>query len=341
MDFVLTDRLILIGLTLFTLITIAAYAVYAERKVCALIQQRVGPNRVGPLGLLQPLADVIKLLLKEDIVPQYANRFLHFLAPVVSVTLALLGIAVLPFARGLYIADVNIGILYILAIGSIAVYGVTIAGWSSNSKYALLGGLRSSAQMISYELSMGLSVISVILLTNEFFEGTEYLRVTSIVEAQAGVWNIFRNPLGFIIFTVCAFAEANRAPFDLAEAEQELVGGFHTEYSSMKFANFFLAEYIHVIMGSALITTLFFGGYLLPFESAIIAMGVDETLLMFLQIGSFMLKTFIWVFVFIWVRWTLPRFKYTQLMNIGWKWFLPLSIINIMVLAGILLLFNL
>jgi NADH-quinone oxidoreductase subunit H len=341
MDFVLTDRLILIGLTLFTLITIAAYAVYAERKVCALIQQRVGPNRVGPLGLLQPLADVIKLLLKEDIVPQYANRFLHFLAPVISVTLALTGIAVLPFARGIYIADINIGILYILAIGSIGVYGVTIAGWSSNSKYALLGGLRSSAQMISYELSMGLSVISVILLTNEFFEGTEYLRISSIVEAQNGVWNIFRNPLGFIIFTVCAFAEANRAPFDLAEAEQELVGGFHTEYSSMKFANFFLAEYIHVIMGSALITTLFFGGYLLPFESAIIAMGVDETVLMFLQIGSFMFKTFIFVFVFIWVRWTLPRFKYTQLMNIGWKWFLPLSILNIMVLAGILLLLNL
>jgi len=341
MDFVLTDRLILIGLTLFTLITIAAYAVYAERKVCALIQQRVGPNRVGPLGLLQPLADVIKLLLKEDIVPQYANRFLHFLAPVISVTLALTGIAVLPFARGIYIADINIGILYILAIGSIGVYGVTIAGWSSNSKYALLGGLRSSAQMISYELSMGLSVISVILLTNEYFEGTEYLRISSIVEAQNGVWNIFRNPLGFIIFTVCAFAEANRAPFDLAEAEQELVGGFHTEYSSMKFANFFLAEYIHVIMGSALITTLFFGGYLLPFESAIVAMGVDETVLMFLQIGSFMLKTFIFVFVFIWVRWTLPRFKYTQLMNIGWKWFLPLSILNIMVLAGILLLLNL
>jgi NADH-quinone oxidoreductase subunit H len=339
MEFVLTDRLILIGISLFTLITVAAYTVYAERKVCALIQQRVGPNRVGPLGLLQPLADVIKLLLKEDIVPQYANRFLHFLAPVISVTLALTGLAVLPFAKDLHIADVNIGVLYVLAVGSIAVYGVTISGWSSNSKYALLGGLRSSAQMVSYELSMGLAVISVVLLTNHYFEGTEYLRLSSIVEAQNGVWNVFRNPLGFLIFTVCAFAEANRAPFDLAEAEQELVGGFHTEYSSMKFANFFLAEYIHVIMGSAMITTLFFGGYLLPFESAIMGMGVEEgsMTLMFLQIGSFLTKTFIFMFVFIWVRWTLPRFKYNQLMNIGWKWFLPLSILNIMVLAGILL----
>lgn len=341
MDFaLLTDRLILIGISLFTLITVAAYTVYAERKVCALIQQRVGPNRVGPLGLLQPLADVIKLLLKEDIVPEYANKFLHFIAPAISVTLALTGLAVLPFAKGLYIADVNIGVLYVLAVGSIAVYGVTISGWSSNSKYALLGGLRSSAQMISYELSMGLSVISVILLTNEFFEGTEYLRLSSIVEAQSSVWNVFRNPLGFIIFTVCAFAEANRAPFDLAEAEQELVGGFHTEYSSMKFANFFLAEYIHVIMGSAMITTLFLGGYRLPFESAIIGMGVEEgsLLLMFLQIGSFLAKTFFFMFVFIWVRWTLPRFKYNQLMNIGWKWFLPLSILNIMILAAILVL---
>jgi len=344
MDFILlTDRLILIGISLFSLITVAAYTVYAERKVCALIQQRVGPNRVGPFGLLQPLADVIKLLLKEDIVPQYSNKFLHFLAPVISVTLALTGLAVLPFARGLYIADVNIGILYILAVGSIAVYGVTISGWASNSKYALLGGLRSSAQMVSYELSMGLAVISVILLTNEFFEGTEYLRISSIVEGQTGLWNIFRNPLGFIIFTVCAFAEANRAPFDLAEAEQELVGGFHTEYSSMKFANFFLAEYIHVIMASAIISTLFFGGYLLPFEDKLLEAGLVEQgslMLMFLQIGAFLTKTFFFMFVFIWVRWTLPRFKYNQLMNIGWKWFLPLSILNIMILAGILLLLN-
>jgi NADH-quinone oxidoreductase subunit H len=187
---------------------------------------------------------------------------------------------------------------------------------------------------------MGLSVISVILLTNEFFEGTEFLRLSSIVEAQSSVWNIFRNPIGFLIFTVCAFAEANRAPFDLAEAEQELVGGFHTEYSSMKFANFFLAEYIHVIIGSAMITTLFLGGYMLPFQSSIVALGVaeDSMLMMFLQIGSFLAKVFLFVFVFIWVRWTLPRFKYNQLMNIGWKWFLPISILNIMVLAAILLL---
>jgi NADH-quinone oxidoreductase subunit H len=342
MDFVLTDRLILIGLSLFTLITVAAYTVYAERKVCALIQQRIGPNRVGPFGLLQPLADVVKLLLKEDIVPTYANKTLHFIAPVISVSLALSGLAVLPFARGVYIADVNIGILYVLAVGSIAIYGVTLSGWSSNSKYALLGGLRSSAQMISYELSLGLSVISVVLLTNEFApEGSEFLKISSIVEAQTGMWNVFRNPIGFFIFATCAFAEANRAPFDLAEAEQELVGGFHTEYSSMKFANFFLAEYIHVIMGSAMITTLFFGGYLLPFESQLESMGLMQGLLgTLLQLSSFLIKTFFFMFVFIWVRWTLPRFKYNQLMDIGWKWFLPIAIINIMLVAAVLALWE-
>lgn len=341
----INSALIIIGLALFVLLTAAAYTVYFERKVASWIQQRVGPNRVGPWGLLQPLADVIKLILKEDIVPFSADKLVHFIAPIISVTIALVTMAVIPFARVdmaiteatngyLVIADVNIGILYILAISSIAVYGVTLAGWSSNSKYALLGGLRASAQMISYELAMGLAVVSVILLTNATYDGAEgFLRPGSIVEAQRGVWNAFINPLGFLIFVVCTFAEANRAPFDLVEAEQELVGGFHTEYSSMKFALFFVAEYIHVIVASMLITTLFLGGYLGPLETTL---GVGEWAAwaqLAWGLGWFLGKTTFFVFVFLWVRWTLPRFKYNQLMDIGWKKFLPLSIANLMVIA--------
>jgi NADH-quinone oxidoreductase subunit H len=342
----LINALILIGAALFVLLTAAAYTVYLERKVSAWIQQRKGPNRVGPFGLLQPLADVVKLLLKEDIVPAQADKIVHFLAPVISVVIALITMAVIPFsytaeATGLtsetggwlVIADVNIGILYVLAIASVAVYGVTLAGWSSNSKYALLGGLRSSAQMVSYELAMGLAVVSVILLTNVVYEGTEYLKPGAIVEAQRGVWNMFRNPLGFLIFVVCAFAEANRTPFDLVEAEQELVGGFHTEYSSMKFALFFVAEYLHVIVASMLITTLFMGGYLLPFENLLGVAEWSSTAQLLAGLGSFMVKTVFFVFVFVWVRWTIPRFKYNQLMDIGWKKFLPLALANLMIIA--------
>ncbi len=344
MDLVI-NALIVIGAALFVLLTGAAYSVYLERKVSALIQQRKGPNRVGPLGLLQPLADVIKLLLKEDIVPNDADKLIHFIAPVISVVIALITMAVIPFSYApgmdltsttsgwLVISDVNIGILYVLAITSIAVYGVTLAGWSSNSKYALLGGLRASAQMISYELAMGLVVVSVILLTNVTYEGVEYLKPGAIVEAQRGVWNLFRNPLGFLIFVVCAFAEANRSPFDLVEAEQELVGGFHTEYSSMKFALFFVAEYLHVIVASMLISTLFLGGYLLPFENLLGVAEWSPTAQMLAGLGSFLTKTVFFVFVFVWVRWTLPRFKYNQLMDIGWKKFLPLALANLMVIA--------
>ncbi|MEL6673756.1 MAG: NADH-quinone oxidoreductase subunit NuoH [Bacteroidota bacterium] len=341
----LTYSLILIGLALFVLLTAAAYSVYLERKVSAWIQQRSGPNRVGPFGLLQPLADVIKLLLKEDIIPVAADKLVHFIAPIISVTVALITFAVIPFAKAdvamtegtsgwLVIADVNIGILYVLAIASVAVYGVTLAGWASNSKYALLGGLRASAQMISYELAMGLSVVSVILLTNTVYEGSEFLKPGAIVEAQRGVWNIVRNPLGFLLFTVCAFAEANRAPFDLVEAEQELVGGFHTEYSSMKFALFFVAEYIHVIVASMLITTLFLGGYLGPFESLIGVADWAPLAQLGWGLSWFLMKTTFFVFVFVWVRWTLPRFKYNQLMDIGWKKFLPLALINLIVIAA-------
>lgn len=347
--------LITLAIALLTIITVAAYTVMIERVLSAWIQQRTGPNRVGSpasgkmmiagkksiflrivnVGWLQPAADVVKLLLKEDIIPVGANKLVHFLAPMIAVTIALITMGVVPFARGIHIADVNIGVLYTLAATSIGVYGVTLAGWSSNSKYSLLGGLRSSAQMISYELAMGLAVVSVILLTNARAENASLSLVTIVeTQIQSGLWNIFLNPIGFLIFVTCTFAEANRSPFDLVEAEQELVGGFHTEYSSMKFALFFLAEYLHVIMGSMAITTLFLGGY----------GGIGEKALGIAEYGTvvqvawgliwFSLKTFIFMCIFVWVRWTLPRFKYTQLMDIGWKKFLPLALANLVLVAG-------
>lgn len=338
----LGTSLIILGLALFVILTAAAYTVYAERRLASFIQQRVGPNRVGPMGLLQPLADVIKLILKEDIIPNQGDKLIHFLSPLISVVIALTAFAVMPFGfdgtQHIVIADVNIGVLYVLALTSISVYGITLAGWSSNSKYALLGGLRSSAQMISYELSMGLSVVAVILITN--FQvpnaGVDYLSMTTIVDSQAhsGIWNMFVNPVAFLIFVTCAFAETNRTPFDLVEAEQELVGGFHTEYSSMKFATFFLAEYIAVIIASMFIVTLFMGGYHGPLENTLdIYANWSSLAITFWSIGWFALKVGFWVIVFIWIRWTLPRFKYNQLMNIGWKSFLPVSIVSLMLTA--------
>lgn len=354
----LTTSLIIIGLALFVILTAAAYTVYLERKLSAFIQQRPGPNRVGPFGLLQPLADVVKLLLKEDIVPTQGDKFVHFISPIISVVIALTAYALVPFAANTYISDVNIGVLYVLALTSIAVYGITLAGWSSNSKYALLGGLRSSAQMISYELAMGLSVVSVIILTNFKMQGmtpaggveieTWNLSLRNIVETQGGSWlrwNAIINPIGFLIFVTTAFAETNRTPFDLVEAEQELVGGFHTEYSSMKFATFFLAEYINVIVASMVIATLFLGGYLAPYP--IEAWARDSSWWSAEVIGNFQLWQSLWgiawfgakvtffVVVFVWVRWTLPRFKYNQLMDIGWKRLLPLAILNLMVVTTI------
>ncbi len=340
------STLILILICVFVFLTAAAYTVYAERKIAALIQQRKGPNRVGPFGLLQPAADAVKLLFKEDIIPYGANRFMHFLAPALVTTLAVLGFAMLPFARYVdadgtvnivQIFDANIGILFVLAVTSISVYGITLAGWSSNSKYALLGGLRSSAQMISYELSMGLSIVSVLLWCNYFTpEGQEYLRLSSIVESQRSVWFVFVNPIAFFIFVTCAFAETNRTPFDLVEAEQELVGGFHTEYSGMKFGAFFVGEYLNVIIASAMISTLFLGGYLGPFESALGVQSWSWLAQVLWGVSWFSVKTLFFVFVFIWVRWTLPRFKYNQLMDLGWKRLLPISILNLMVAAAII-----
>lgn len=306
----------------------AAIVVYLERRVAAFIQNRVGPNRVGPFGLLQPLADVLKLILKEDITPTQGNKLLHTIAPMIPVTTALMTVAVIPYGDGLVVSNLNVGVLYLLAITSLGVYGVTMAGWASNSKFALLGGLRSAAQMISYELPMGMAVASVVLLASS-------LSVVDVVNAQSMWWFVFLNPVGAIIFIIASFAEANRTPFDLVEAEQELVGGFHTEYSSMKFGMFFLAEYMHVVIGSMLITTFFFGGYHLPFADA----WLPELSPLFkgiLDVNVFLAKTSFFVFVFIWVRWTIPRFKFDQLMRLGWSRLLPISIVNFMVIAIIL-----
>ncbi|MCS7081699.1 MAG: NADH-quinone oxidoreductase subunit NuoH [Bacteroidetes bacterium] len=321
----LYPKLVLLGAALLVLFTMAAYATYFERRISAWIQNRIGPNRVGPYGLLQPLADVLKLLLKEDIAPSTANRWLHRLAPMISVAASLALIGVLPFAHNLIVADVHIGILYILAITSLNVYGITLSGWASNSKYSLLGGLRSSAQLISYEIPMGLAVLSVIIQTGS-------LMTTQIVAAQEELWNVLRNPLGFLIFLITAFAETNRLPFDLPEAEQELVGGYHTEYSSMKFGMFYVAEYMNMILSSAVIVTLFFGGYLVPFGHLFMS-DLPVWAQTALELLAFLLKTSFFVFVYIWVRWTIPRFKYTQLMRLSWVYLFPLSVLNLVLVS--------
>jgi NADH-quinone oxidoreductase subunit H len=311
--------------------------IYAERRISAFIQGRLGPNRVGPHGLLQPIADGIKFLMKEDIIPAGVDKPIYLLAPAMLLIPALMTFAVIPFGSDiilfgrnipLQVADVNVGILYILALTSIGVYGLVLAGWASNSKYPLIGGLRSSAQLISYELTMGLAIVSIVLLSGS-------LRLNDIISQQQGhflSWNVFKQPLAFLIFLIAVYAETNRLPFDLTEAEQELVGGYHTEYSSMKFAMFYMAEYANMITAAALTVTLFFGGWDLPFlnETSMGMLGVV------LSVAAFILKTAFFLFLFIWVRWTFPRFRYDQLMNLGWKVMLPLALFNIFITAGYL-----
>jgi NADH-quinone oxidoreductase subunit H len=337
MDLLIT--VIKIALVMGLSVGAVAYIVLLERRLAAGIQNRIGPNRVGWQGLLQPLADVLKLLTKEDIVPTAAYRFIHDLAPVISIGVAMTTFAVIPFGDHiklfgydirLQIADVNIGILYILALTSLGVYGITLSGWSSNNKYSLLGGMRSSAQMISYELAMGLSIVGVVMMAGS-------LQLDAIVRAQSGWhWNIiYWQPLGFITFLVSSFAETNRLPFDLPEAEPELVGGYHTEYSGLKFGLFFLAEYANMLVASAVITTLYFGGWQIPYlETA----GFPDFWVSILQVGAFVAKVAVLVVFFIVVRWTLPRFRYDQLMNIGWKIMLPLAILNLLLTGLVLLL---
>ena len=332
------SKILLIIVLLFLTV---AYLTYFERKVSAWAQNRIGPNRVGWKGLLQPFADVFKLLLKEDIVPEKADRVVHLIAPMISLFIAFSTFAVIPFGPEVHlfgydiplvVADVNIGVLFVLALTSLAVYGLTLAGWSSGSKYSLLGGIRSSAQMISYEISMGFSIGGVLLLS-------ESLRPIAIVESQSGwMWNAIVQPIGFITFLVSAFAETNRLPFDLPEAEPELVGGFHTEYSSMKFAGFFLSEYANMIIASSLIVTLYLGGWQIPY---IDLLGLPSGLVVLLQVGAFILKLVAMLFFFLWIRWSLPRFRYDQLMNLGWKVMFPLSLINIIWVALLIMVFGL
>jgi NADH-quinone oxidoreductase subunit H len=317
---------------------IAAYMSLAERKVSAWMQDRIGPNRVGYGGVLQPIADAVKFLFKEDVVPGHVNKVLYVLAPAMCVVPAFLVLAVIPFGPPLtvldrsvplVIADLDIGILWVFAISSLGVYGITFAGWASNSKYPLMGGVRASAQMISYEVCMGLSVIGIFMASNS-------LRLTDIVAHQAdGVWNVFLQPIGFVVFSIAAFAETNRLPFDLPEAETELVAGYHTEYSSMKFAMFFMAEYTSMFVFSALIATLFLGGWDIPFvsEPALATLGNWGAALGFL---SFMAKAMAFMFFYVWVRWTLPRFRFDQLMALGWKVLLPLSLASL-VITGLLI----
>ena len=336
--------IIKIVVVLSTILTFVTVLIWIERRVSEFMQDRIGPNRVGPFGLLQSFADVVKLVMKEDIVPKNANKVIHDLAPVISIGIAFSAFAVIPIGNNievfgetikLQIADVNIGVLYILAITSLGVYGLTLAGWSSNNKYSLLGGLRSSAQLISYELSMGLSIIGVLMIA-----GT--LRLDQIVSLQtvylAGwipSWNMFLQPVAFVTFVVAAFAETNRLPFDLPEAEPELVGGYHTEYTGLKFGLFFLAEYTNMITSSAIITTLFLGGWHFPY---IENLGIAPFWMSILQVGAFCAKVMGVLMFFIVIRWTLPRFRYDQLMNLGWKVMLPLALANVLVTGLVLLL---
>jgi NADH-quinone oxidoreductase subunit H len=316
-----------IGLVFFVILTMAAYLVFAERKILAWVQDRKGPNRVGPFGLLQPLADLIKLLTKEDFLPAAADKWLFYLAPAMAAIPAIMIFAVIPFGAPLtvaghsvplVVADLNIGLLFFLALSSIAVYGVAIGGWASNSKYSLLGAIRGLAQLISYELSMGLSLVPIVMLARSF-------SLTEIVDAQAVVPFIVYQPLAFVIFLVSITAECKRIPFDLPEAEGELVAGFHTEYSGMRFGLFFVGEYINIIVLGGLATTLFLGGWHGPLLPPAV---------------WFSLKTLSVAFFFIWMRGTLPRLRYDQLMHLGWKVLTPLALLNILVTAWWLMLKN-
>lgn len=329
--------LIIIVCVIGVVMTMVAYCILAERKIAAWVQDRVGPNRAGPWGILQPLADGAKFFFKEDIIPWHVDKILFVLAPMMSMAPALLGIAIIPFGGQLLLEGweqpvamqiapgVSIGILYILAVTSLGVYGIILGGWASNNKYSLLGAMRSSAQILSYEVPLGISLLCILLMVGS-------LMPEDIVAGQTGsVWFIVYQPVVFLIFLICSFAETNRLPFDLAESEQELVGGFHTEYSALKFGMFFLAEYANIITACALITVLFLGGWDLPFVTGADAVGGAGATA--LKIVVFFAKVCLLIFFFMWVRWTLPRFRYDQLLRITWKGLTPLAMIMLVVTA--------
>lgn len=340
MDQIILYKIILAVVVFAVTLGSAAYMTWGERKLASWLQDRVGPDRAGPFGLLQPIADGLKMIFKEEMFPTHANKWLFVLAPSFFMLTACITGAVIPWGPGwamadgsvfpMQISDINIGVLYLLGVVSIGVYGIMIGGWSSNNKFALLGALRASSQMISYEVAMGLAIIALVMMT-----GT--LNLGEIVAQQdAGFANVVYQPLGFLIFIICAFAETNRAPFDLPESESELVGGYHTEYSSMKLGFYLFAEYINMFISSAIMASMYFGGYNFPFQHEL---GLEGNTLVALQTGAFLFKIFIFIFVFMWVRWTLPRFRYDQLMNLGWKVLLPLAIANIFI-TGLVMYFT-
>ena len=337
----LLEKLILIVIVFAVTLVFAMYSTWGERKVAGFIQDRYGPNRAGIFGLLQPVADGAKLFSKEEFIPTSSNKILFALGPSVAMIVSLLGTAVIPWAKEFVIdgyrfipqvADVNVALLYVVAVMSTAIYGIVIGGWASNNKFSLIGSIRAGAQMISYEIAMGLALIALVMMT-----GT--LSMREITEQQSGVWNIFCQPLTFLIFLVCSFAECNRTPFDLAECESELVNGHHTEFSSMKMAFYMFSEYVSMFFSSALISVLFFGGYNYPGME-----WVSETcggnIANILAVLSLLGKITFFVFFYMWVRWTLPRFRYDQLMKLGWKILFPLALVNIFLVGIFVLIFN-
>jgi len=342
------QKLILITIILFGSLGVAMYATWAERKVAAVMQDRRGPNRAGPFGLLQPLADGLKLFMKEEIIPTGSTRVIFILGPCLAMLTATMTSAVIPWGPdivlagsdpiALQVADINIGILFIFGVVSIGVYGVMLGGWASNNKFSLLSAIRAASQAISYELAMGISLIALLMMTGS-------LSLREIVDQQHGfwdngwfTWNFFRQPLGFFIFLVCAFAELNRAPFDLPEAESELNMGYHQEYSSMKLGFYLFAEYINMFITSAVIATLFFGGYNFPFMDEVAAKVGDGSIIMaIICVGALMTKIVCMILFFMFVRWTLPRFRYDQLMNLGWKNLIPLALVNMLITGGVIL----
>ncbi|WP_317047834.1 NADH-quinone oxidoreductase subunit NuoH [Chitinophaga parva] len=333
----LLDKVLLIVGVLALSLLVAMYSTWGERKVAGWIQDRYGPNRAGPLGILQPLADGGKLFFKEEIIPANSNRFLFILGPSLAMLVACMTSAVIPWGDvlevggrqiSLQVADVNIGVLYIFAVVSLGVYGVMLGGWGSNNKFSLLAALRGASQIISYELAMGLSLISLVMLTGS-------LSIKDIVEQQRhGLWNIVYQPLGFLIFLICSFAECTRTPFDLTEADSELNGGYHLEYSSMKLGFYLFAEYINMFISSALMASLYFGGYSFP---GMDSLGLSVNATTVLGFLALFIKIIAFLFFFMWVRWTLPRFRYDQLMRLGWNMLIPLALFNMLITGGLIL----
>ena len=336
------EKSVLIVVVFAITMVMAMYSTWAERKVAAFLQDRVGPNRAGWGGLLQPLADGAKLFAKEEFEPNTPNRFLFFVGPAIAMSTALMTSAVIPwgdkleiFGRTVYLqaTDIDVSLLYIFGVVSVGVYGIMIGGWASNNKFSLMGAVRAASQMVSYEVAMGLSIIALLMMT-----GTLSLKEISL--QQQGInWNVFYQPVGFLIFLICAFAETNRTPFDLAECESELIGGYHTEYSSMKMGFYLFAEYANMFISATVISVLYFGGYNYPgMNWAVEHLGVNIANVM--GIGALFIKLCFFIFFFMWIRWTIPRFRYDQLMNLGWKILIPLSIINIIITGICILAFN-